>query len=159
MTTRRDLLKGGIAAATLASFPESIRRALAIPAFHETGTIKDVKHVVILMQENRAFDLYFGTYKGVHGYGDRITIPLPNGRKVWEQLNSAGNVVCRIIWIKPRVMRSASRAHRTAGPIRTMPGTPAACISGRATSGPVDGLLRGGGNPVPPGAGRRLHAL
>ncbi len=93
MTTRRDFLKGaatgGIAAATLASFPESIRRALAIPAFHETGTIKDVKHVVILMQENRAFDLYFGTYKGVHGYGDRITIPLPNGRKVWEQLNSS----------------------------------------------------------------------
>jgi phospholipase C len=97
MTTRREFLTGtattGIAAATLAAFPPSIRRALAIPAFHETGTIKDVKHVVILMQENRAFDHYFATYKGVRGFGDRLAIPLPNGRNVWEQANGNGNVV------------------------------------------------------------------
>src|ERR1700734_2200000 len=29
------------------------------------GTIADVKHVVILMQENRSFDHYFGTLSGV----------------------------------------------------------------------------------------------
>jgi len=97
MTTRRQFLTGaatsGIAAATLAGFPESIRRALAIPAFHETGTIKDVKHVVILMQENRAFDLYFGTYKGVRGFGDRFTIPMPGGRYVWEQQSDAAGTI------------------------------------------------------------------
>jgi phospholipase C len=82
-----------MAAATLAGFPESISRALAIPAFHETGTIKDVKHVVILMQENRAFDHYFASYKGIRGFGDRLTIPLPNGRNVWEQIDGNGNVV------------------------------------------------------------------
>ena len=39
------------------------------------------------MQENRSFDMYFGTYKGVRGFGDRITIPLPQNRSVWEQHN------------------------------------------------------------------------
>ena len=90
-TSRRKFIKtaaqGGISAAALSAFPPSIRKALAIPAHHETGTIKDVKHVVVLMQENRAFDHYFGTLNGVRGFGDRLTIPQPGGRKVWEQLD------------------------------------------------------------------------
>ncbi len=44
------------ALSAMAMLPASIRRALAIPATVDTGTIKDVKHVVILMQENRSFD-------------------------------------------------------------------------------------------------------
>ena len=68
MTTRRNFLQtatgAGFAAAALAAFPPSIRRALAIPANNATGTIKDVEHVIILMQENRSFDHYFGTLKG-----------------------------------------------------------------------------------------------
>lgn len=71
----------------LSMFPPAIRRALAIPANNRTGTINDVEHVVILMQENRSFDMYFGTFKGVRGFGDRITIPLPQDRSVWEQTN------------------------------------------------------------------------
>ncbi len=71
----------------LSMFPPAIRRALAIPANNRTGTINDVEHVVILMQENRSFDMYFGTFRGVRGFGDRITIPLPEGRSVWEQTN------------------------------------------------------------------------
>ena len=35
-----------------------------------THTIKDVKHVVILMQENRSFDEYFGMLEGVRGFCD-----------------------------------------------------------------------------------------
>ena len=97
MTSRRNFLRGaattGIAAATLASFPPAIRRALAIPANNATGTIMDVEHVVILMQENRSFDHYFGTLAGVRGFGDRFTIPLPNGRTVWEQQYLAGQIV------------------------------------------------------------------
>ncbi|MDM0034862.1 phospholipase C, phosphocholine-specific [Variovorax sp. J22P271] len=89
MTSRRNFLQSatttGIAAATLAAFPPSIRRALAIPAHHDTGTIKDVKHVVLLMQENRSFDSYFGTFKGVRGYGDRMAVPAPNGKNVFYQ--------------------------------------------------------------------------
>ncbi len=45
----------------------------------------DVEHVVILMQENRSFDHYFGTFPGVRGFSDRFTIPLPGQRTVWEQ--------------------------------------------------------------------------
>src|SRR6201991_2595706 len=96
------------AAAALAAFPPSIRRALAIPANNATGTINDVQHVVILMQENRSFEYYFGTLNGVRGFGDRHTIPLSNGRTVWQQLNGrrvvlpyrldqdAGNAQCAL---------------------------------------------------------------
>jgi phospholipase C len=72
-------------AAALSVFPPSIQRALAQAANNETGTINDVKHVVILMQENRAFDHYFGTMKGVRGFGDRFPIPLESGKAVWFQ--------------------------------------------------------------------------
>ena len=71
----------------LSMFPPAIRRALAIPANNRTGTINDVEHVVILMQENRSFDMYFGTFKGVRGFGDRITIPLAQNRSVWEPVS------------------------------------------------------------------------
>jgi phospholipase C len=97
MVSRRKFLQAatgtGFAAAALAAFPPSIRKALAIPANNATGTIKDVEHVVILMQENRSFDHYFGTLRGVRGFGDRFTIPLPNGRKVWQQQRSNGAVL------------------------------------------------------------------
>ena len=56
-----------------------------------TGTIMDVEHVVILMQENRSFDHYFGTLRGVRGFGDRFPIPVPAAsgeeRSVWFQRN------------------------------------------------------------------------
>lgn len=73
------------AAGVLSLFPPAIQRALAIPANRRTGTIQDVEHIVILMQENRAFDHYFGTLRGVRGFGDRFTIPQLSGRTVWEQ--------------------------------------------------------------------------
>jgi hypothetical protein len=38
-------------------FPASIARALAIPANDETGSIHDVKHVVVMMQD-RSFDIF-----------------------------------------------------------------------------------------------------
>ena len=49
------------------------------------GDIRDVKHVVVLMQENRSFDHYFGSLRGVRGFGDRSTITLPGGLSVFEQ--------------------------------------------------------------------------
>lgn len=97
MNSRRKFLRAsanaGVAAATLAAFPPSIRRALAIPANNATGTIKDVEHVVILMQENRSFDHYFGTLMGVRGFGDRFTIPLAKGLSVWQQSDANGKPV------------------------------------------------------------------
>ena len=82
---RRHFLKAlgaaGLSAATLAT----LERAMATPAHNRTGTIMDVEHVVILMQENRAFDHYFGSFPGVRGLGDPRPLRLRNGHTVWRQ--------------------------------------------------------------------------
>ena len=56
---------------------------------HRHGDIRDVEHVVILMQENRSFDHYFGSLRGVRGFGDRATITLPGGASVFDQPTTA----------------------------------------------------------------------
>lgn len=88
-TNRRQFLKrlaqASSASAGLSLVPESIARALSIPAKNQTGTIQDVEHVVIFMQENRSFDHYFGTLKGVRGFGDPRPSLLRNGKPVWYQ--------------------------------------------------------------------------
>jgi phospholipase C len=89
-TDRRTFLRLLGTAALSATFPASISRALAIPANNRTGTIKDVEHIIFMMQENRSFDHYFGTLRGVRGYGDRRPIPLPNGSPVFYQPNGNG---------------------------------------------------------------------
>ncbi|MGS0897062.1 phosphocholine-specific phospholipase C [Burkholderia stagnalis] len=87
--SRRDFLKfsAGLAGATAASalLPESIRKALAIEPNTVTGTIQDVQHIVVFMQENRSFDHYLGHLSGVRGYNDRFPVTLPNGKPVWFQ--------------------------------------------------------------------------
>jgi phospholipase C len=76
-----------------AAFPPSIQRALAIPANRRTGTILDVEHVVFLMQENRSFDQYYGTLRGVRGFGDPRAVNLPSGEPVWYQPDGADRVL------------------------------------------------------------------
>ncbi|HEV8694194.1 MAG TPA: phospholipase C, phosphocholine-specific [Lysobacter sp.] len=83
--TRRDFLKFAGATAALSMLPPSIRAALTTPAASVTGTIQDVQHVVILMQENRSFDHYFGALRGVRGFDDPRPLSLPNGKTVWNQ--------------------------------------------------------------------------
>ena len=90
---RRHFLQGLTGLGAVAAFPTSIQKALAIDAYNQTGTIQDVKHVVMLMLENRSFDSYYGTRKGYRGFGDRFTIPLPNNRTVWQQLNATGKEI------------------------------------------------------------------
>jgi phospholipase C len=84
--SRRRFLRLASATVAGAALPPALRAAMSIPAARVHGTIMDVQHVVILMQENRSFDHYFGTLPGVRGFGDRFTIPLPGGRTVWEQM-------------------------------------------------------------------------
>src|SRR5581483_1891460 len=40
---------------------------------NQNSGISKIKHVIVIMQENRSFDSYFGTYPGVDG------IPMQNG--------------------------------------------------------------------------------
>jgi phospholipase C len=63
-TDRRKFLQMMGATAITGVWNANISKALAIPANNRTGTIKDVQHVVILMQENRPFDHHFGTLRG-----------------------------------------------------------------------------------------------
>src|ERR1700710_2127473 len=93
-------LAGGSVATTMLS--DSIAKALAIPGNHATRSLKDVEHVVILMQENRSFDHYFGSMAGARGFGDRFPIPMADtaGRKaasVWVQANAVKDNAPRLI--------------------------------------------------------------
>ena len=85
---RRHFLCQALAGAGLTAagaMPAVIQKALAIPANRETGTLDDVRHIVILMQENRSFDHYFGTLNGVCGFGDPRPATLPSGKPIWHQ--------------------------------------------------------------------------
>jgi phospholipase C len=80
---RKFLQLTGAAGFSMAALKTNIAKALAIPANNRTGTIQDVEHIVILMQENRPFDHHFGTLRGVRGFNDpravKINLPLKNG--------------------------------------------------------------------------------
>ncbi|UXN60856.1 alkaline phosphatase family protein [Phyllobacterium zundukense] len=49
------------------------------------GSLKDIDHVIFLMQENRSFDHYYGTVRGVRGFGDPRPLRLKNGESVFNQ--------------------------------------------------------------------------
>ena len=91
--TRRDFIKmamrvggaGGALGMLPPGLSPGLRNALAMPASNRHGTIQDVEHIVILMQENRSFDHYFGTLRGVRGYGDTRAVTMRNGKTVWHQ--------------------------------------------------------------------------
>ncbi len=86
--TRRRLLQNAArltaGAAATSLMPPNVQRALA-QGVAKNGSIKDVKHVVILMQENRSFDHYFGTMAGVRGFDDPHALKLDNGKSVFYQ--------------------------------------------------------------------------
>jgi phospholipase C len=89
-TVRRRLLQAGLAAGAAALLPPAIARAAAIAPGVRSGDIEDIRHIVVLMQENRSFDHYFGTLPGVRGFGDRFIIPAPpltgqKPRSAWLQ--------------------------------------------------------------------------
>src|SRR5882757_7948737 len=89
--TRRRLLgsAAGVAATAAAAtlLPPSVQKALAQGA-PQHGSIEDIEHVVLLMQENRSFDHYFGTLSGVRGFNDPNAAKLPNGKPVFYQPDS-----------------------------------------------------------------------
>ena len=67
--TRREVLAAGVVGGAAALLDHRlIRAALAAPA--GCGRLTDIEHVVILVQENRSFDHYFGSYRGVRGFAD-----------------------------------------------------------------------------------------
>jgi phospholipase C len=93
LNRRRFMRLAAGGTATMSMLASSIARAAAIPANRRTGTLRDVEHIVVLMQENRSFDHYFGTLRGVRGYGDPRTVTLPSGKPVWYQSDGTRDVL------------------------------------------------------------------
>jgi phospholipase C len=84
----RRRFMGGVAGAAaaggvLSGLPAGMAEALSEP--RRRGRLDDVEHVVVLMQENRSFDHYYGTMRGVRGFGDRAALRLANGADVFHQ--------------------------------------------------------------------------
>ena len=80
--TRTAQAASAAAAATL--MPPNVQKLLAAEP-RGGRSLKDIKHVVLLMMENRSFDHYFGTLSGVRGFGDPKALVLPNGKSVFHQ--------------------------------------------------------------------------
>ncbi|HMG54004.1 MAG TPA: alkaline phosphatase family protein, partial [Kofleriaceae bacterium] len=145
MTNRRDFLRQALsatAAGTALAFPPVIRRALAIPAHRRAGTIKDVEHVVILMQENRSFDHYFGTLNGVRGFGDRFPIPVPDApgiarKTVWLQATTATGAGPGVVAPFRLDTQAAFAVMRVTGTPHTWPNAQGAWDDGRLHQWPV----------------------
>src|SRR5215467_9151318 len=100
-TDRRQFLQLMGMTAITSTLKTNIAKALAIPANNRTGTIRDVEHIIVLMQENRPFDHHFGTLRGVRGFSDpravNIHLPLQSGTgttpaSVFLQPSGAANV-------------------------------------------------------------------
>ncbi|MFG3002550.1 phosphocholine-specific phospholipase C [Streptomyces calvus] len=90
---RRRFLQLAGATTAFSALSASIERAAALPANHRSGSIEDVEHIVVLMQENRSFDHYFGKLRGVRGFGDPHPAAPAGGRSVWHQTTEDGTEV------------------------------------------------------------------
>jgi len=114
VVSRRTVLAGlggVVGASALAALPHSVQQALATPA--RPGRLEDIKHVVIFMQENRAFDHYFGTAPGVRGLGDRTAVRGINGLPIFYQPDATRPEG----WLGPFTMNAAhTNAYRQGAP-------------------------------------------
>ncbi len=96
LTRRRFMTRSaqaGAVAAAAALMPTAVQKAMAAPV---TTRPQQVEHIVLLMQENRSFDHYFGTMSGVRGFDDPHAARLPNGDSVFKQpdaVNPAGHLL------------------------------------------------------------------
>ncbi|MCD9142920.1 phosphocholine-specific phospholipase C [Streptomyces albireticuli] len=59
------------------------------PAAASGQGLDQVRHIVVLMQENRSFDHYLGTLSGVRGFDDRQGLVFPDGTGVLRQPDPA----------------------------------------------------------------------
>jgi phospholipase C len=78
LRTRREVLVAGMAGAfglALAACSDAtIKKAASVAPASRALDLGAIEHVVFLMHENRSFDHYFGTYKGVRGFDDPTAI-------------------------------------------------------------------------------------
>jgi phospholipase C len=92
--SRRDLLKAGmgVGAGTVAlsAGANQLLERAASASVPRSASLSDIEHVVILMQENRSFDHYYGTMSDVRGFSDTATY-----RSYWNGPTSTAPDVLR----------------------------------------------------------------
>lgn len=123
-----------LAQAGAAGLLGAIRRAQAIAPAQRTGTLQDVEHVVVLMQENRSFDHYFGSLPGVRGFADPFPLPTPGGGTVWTQPRAHGGPPLMPFRLDTRARPALMRLHGTP---HTWPDAQAAWDHGRLSRWPL----------------------
>src|SRR5881628_2570232 len=73
--TRREMITTAAAAGAAAAGMSSACARDAFPRVlanaSSCGRLTDIEHVVIFIQENRSFDHYFGSYRGVRGFAEQ----------------------------------------------------------------------------------------
>ena len=88
--SRRELLKAGAALGAVSVAASSVVEGMGVSqaaaANAAPQSINDIEHVVILMQENRSFDHYFGTLSGVRGFDDPTAIRA-DGSSIFRQFD------------------------------------------------------------------------
>ncbi len=70
------------AAGAVSALPLTMQKALA-DVSDKPGSLSQIEHVIVFMQENRSFDTYFGALRGVRGFNDPTAITLSTGKPVW----------------------------------------------------------------------------
>jgi len=113
LLTRRTFLKSGLAAGIGAvtlnkGLSASQGRVIDMATVADrAGSFRpaDVKHIVVLMQENRSFDHYFGTLAGVHGFKDPFAGRYP-GQKNSRPFLQAGPLAAVPGWTGPTTKES-----------------------------------------------------
>jgi phospholipase C len=83
--SRRGFITGAATAAASASLLANLPPGVVEAAQGRKGSLDRIEHVIILMQENRSFDHYLGTMRGVRGFGDRAALQLNTGQDVFHQ--------------------------------------------------------------------------
>ena len=89
------LAAGGLLCGLLAACTSAVQvTGAATPSTADLTGIHKIQHVIIVMQENRSFDNYFGTYPGANGIPMRhgvpaVCVPDPKGGCVRPYHNSA----------------------------------------------------------------------
>lgn len=113
--SRRSFMKAGLALGAAGAVgtlhPRHARLIEAALASDQApaGSLSDIEHVVILMQENRSFDHYFGTLSDVRGYSDPdVPVQDVSGVRtpVFDQYGPAGYRVGGDPYLQPFELRS-----------------------------------------------------
>lgn len=90
--------------------------------------IHKIQHVVIIMQENRSFDSYFGTYPGADGIPAGVCVPIPSTAaallRTTPSMTSTGAALTQTRW-RWRTSTAATWTGSSARPRRCLVAAPA----------------------------------